>query len=279
MVEDSPPGADAIIAQALRDHAQQEDQDSVMEHPTPGSLVDFQEGLLASQEADAIRVHLEVCDDCAGDLERLGHWDPAEPLDEEYLPSPEELTKQRQRFDLRLASKASRTLELPGSSSSRDSGGSSWQFSMPLAATLILGALGLGFWLGALRTSLPEIDTGVAVENFLFHTLSAEEGDLERSAGEQVQVSSEFEAIVLRLLTGDLTPYDAYAVELVSEDGTVKKRWTDLARQPNGTFLLVIQKEGLSTGNYEVVVWGRAGREETVISTFRFVLVTNAREP
>ncbi len=276
MVQDNSPEADAIISRALKDYAQQ-DQDSSMEHPTADALVEYQEGFLASNEAAAIHAHLEECPECAGDLERLGHWDPAEPPDEEFQLSAEELAEQRQRFELRVASKASLAPELPKIAPNK-SMGSSWRFPLPLAATLILGALGLGFWLGTLQNFPQAKDQGLAVENLLFHTLSGQEGDLERSSGEQVEVAPEFDAIALRLLTADLTPYEEYVAELVAEDGAVTKRWADLARQPNGTFLLVIPKEGLGAGNYEVVLLGRAGREEAVISTFSFLLVPNTRE-
>ena len=286
MAEELDPKLEAIIDQAVRDHARSTDRvgEDVMDHPTADTLVDFHGGLLEGEEAEAVRTHLKKCEECAYDLSRLGTWDPATPADPELLPSEEEVEQQRRRFEDRLVEEGL----APKKAASEEMVAASVvplhrerrprTVSQAMAAILALAALGVGFWLGTLGKSPPGPQI-VDMENPLFQSLTAEDAGSLRSSGEEIPLSSEFDALVLRLLFSDLTPHETYKAEVTSASGKMIRRWDNLPRQPSGTFVLTLLRKHLDGGIYTVTLSGRDGETETALATYRFIVALNSSEP
>jgi hypothetical protein len=253
-VERSSADFEAILQRAVRDHVREgeiAERGVTMHHPAVDALVDFQEGRLPDEAAAAVRRHLESCAECAEDLERLAPWDPAAPLDEALVPSALRLAAQRRRFEGRLRFSPPRR-----------------RFPLPLAAALLTAALGPAFWLGT-HWSSPQPEVRIA-ENPLYVPLRAVEEGPRRSAGEEIRLPLEFDALVLRLATADFEPHDGYRAEMVREEGPVIRRWSNLARQPNGSFLVTIPRDELRGGLYTVRLLAIDGEEVSPLAAFVF---------
>jgi hypothetical protein len=271
MAEELDPTLEAIIRQAVRDHAREED--AVKDHPTVDALVDFQEGLLEGEAAEALRQHLEECSACAAQLERLEGWDPDEEAEPDLLLSPDELAHQRRRFEERLEEeglledtprRAAPVIALQEARRPRT-------VRLPLAAIYILAALGLGFLLGTLRDS-PQTPEVLLAENPLFQSLTAEGDGALRSSGEEIALRPEFDGLVLRLHYPDQTPHESYQAEVLTDSGTLVRSWEDLPRQPSGTFVLAIPRGDLEDGSYTVKLAAQDRGKSVPLATYRFTV-------
>ncbi len=278
MAEELDPKLEAIIDQAVRNHAREAagQEGAVMDHPTVDALVDFQGGLLSGPEAEAVRVHLEGCPDCAEDLARLRPWDPAQPADPALLPSAEEIAVQRQRFEERLAEEGLNagkvdTLAPVVPLRTPRTQRTSRTLRLPLAAALAVAALGVGFWLGSLWGISSEPAPRVA-ENPFFQTLQGDGQALRRSSGDEIRLPPGFDSLILRLTLDDVTPHEAYRAEMVNEAGKILHHWHGLIRQPNGSFLVTLPTGELEDGTYSVHLVGRDHLQDQVLSTFGFGL-------
>ena len=246
-------------------HALARKERGMMEHPSIDELVDYQEGRLDAEEAARVRHHLAVCQDCADDLLDLEDWDAAEPtVDPSLLPSPEAIAARRQAFEEMVQAEE----RIPAATRPmRPTPSDSWKVLLPLAASVILAATGIGFWLAAGDTSLRHGD-----HPFLFNLVPEGSGTSREAETHSVEVPAGFDLLVARLNVSDLTPFEAYRAEMSDSQNNVVWVAEDLQRLPGGSFSILLDRFELDAGSYQLKLLGEQGQDEVLLETYSFTL-------
>ncbi len=250
---------------AIRDWAQGERR-AMNEHPEVEQLIAYQEGRLGEPEAERVRVHLSLCASCADELLGLEHWDaaartePEQAIDPALLPSPASLAAHRQRFTARTASRPPTPVSGPTAPRRR------WPTTFALAASGLVAALALGWWMGGRG---PE----GANDPFVFDLVPAGTAVRRAATPQEIRVPQGLDPLVARLNLGELTDHESFRAEIRDSRDRVVWARAGWVRQPAGSFAVLIPRRDLAPGVYELRLFGGTGNDETLLATYPFVLV------
>ena len=219
-----------------------ERQTGASEHPDTDTLIASQEGHLEGRVAEAVRRHLVDCPTCRREYLLLQEFDEESLGDAQVFPTAAETENSWQRFQTQRA--AGR----PGAR--RPTGSESPVLAQPrgmwplwAVAAAVLVALAAGGMLTVIFGE-GEVDKDVVLAgSVVILDLDPAGSILTRSAeGSQWrQVPKDTEVLVLRLLTTDLTRYDAYQVELITEE-RLWDRFQNLRRSDKGEVAIAVPR-------------------------------------
>ncbi len=285
----------AAVERAARELAG-ETEGAVSDHPEIDELVDYQEGRLDADDAQRVRRHLETCRECAREVRELESFDQA--VDADLEPSPEQTAEDWARFQEQVSGEirqtddgdhGGQTLErprpeltaltptpvaapgapTPGTTTPRAEPSRSLRW-LSMAASIMIGLVGVGLWIASQRTAPPE---PTPRHPYAFDLVPDGEDRLRDAALlARVEVPTGMDALLARLNLGDQTPYDGYRAEIADSDDAVVWSQDGLRRQPAGQFVVLIHRDQLPADGYRLSVFGIAGDGETKLASYTFEL-------
>lgn len=219
-------------------------------HVEPDQLMLYSEGMLEEAEADEIRRHLTACRACARELLTLNT-----PLDFEVMPSDpppqfesgDALTAHA-RNDEAALDKTGPVVSLPVAANSPRS---RW---LPIAAIAACFVIASFFWPSrrppSAYTNLEELS--------LVPASQITRGD--SPAGQSAR------SLVLRLNFAEPTSVSQFGLVIRGRDTAAPLWESAVARQPDGSFLVMFDSGFFAPGAYEVTLLG----EENPLATYAF---------
>ena len=265
MAEREETALDGALDEATRDLVRKE-MGLMTDHPSNQELLDYQEGRVGTEAAEALLRHLSFCRDCADDLLELEDWDSRLPEDGASFPTPASMAARRLAFEKRVAVSQS-----PGGQASRP-----WRVPASLAAglaaaSLVLGFLLGGFGLGGLGSS--ESTSSAPVDRPFVSDLVPDGATPVRAGIDpEVRVPAGMNPLVLRLNLGDQAPHDTYRADLHAASGEAIRSFENLVRQPAGSFAVLLDLDDLAPGSYRLSLSGRSAGAEAVLAVYSFDL-------
>lgn len=238
-------------------------------HPSTDELIAFQEARLGPSQTEKVRAHLVDCRWCAEEIALLDSYDeevgPQDQAEGASAPSG------WRRFLARVRAATEVPIdEAPGATGAPPSVPMRSWTPWILAASVLIAAAGIV----ALALAFGRFaGSGGAGRNAYVLDLVPEGAQVLRSAEggevESAAIPSTVDTIVLRLHLGDLTEQSGYFATITTTAGETVWRQTSLHRQPTGGFALVIPREALPNGDYELHLRGEADR---LIAVYHFRL-------
>jgi len=248
--------------QALLDR----DRRGLDEHPTPEALVAYHAGELTSAEQEDLRNHLALCHDCADLLLDLVSFAEFTPPDQTPALADVEVESAWQKFQPRLvasaeASEANVEERLPAvaqiAERRREGGGGfvprrRLMQAYAIAATLLVGVVGLSVWGISLRRHLTESGTVATVNLY---------SDKERGgdAAETVPPGSDRFLLLLHPpLEGSELPAFGAEIRPAGSRGAPIVHF-DTLLQAEGASSILLHRDKFPPGTYQVDFWGIDG--------------------
>ncbi|MCB1034290.1 MAG: zf-HC2 domain-containing protein [Acidobacteria bacterium] len=243
----------AVAVKAVADVARSE----LGPHPSPTELIEYQEGLLPADQESRVKDHLSLCPSCTQAILTLTAFPPPEASG---LPEMEEDDEQVDRAWQRLkAAGAASATAPPGKR--RDQGR---RFPLPLAASILVGVLGLGLFTANLLRPAPS--------NFLiWQLLPADEEASHRASAEPSPVAPAVggSALAVELDVPAGLAFETYRAVLLDAAGRELDRRAGLSvRDGKVTFLVPARLEKPRRGTFRLD--GRLGGTWEEVATFPF---------
>ena len=245
-----------VLRRAIRE-ATAADRAALHDHPDVEDLLAYQERALPQEEAAAIREHLALCRECTDfvlDLEDFPHLEARE--------GEPELTEAEHAEDLHalLGTLPAARPVPPDKPTSTP-----WRAWFPLAAGLLIGALGLGLWLADMGDVEPAVEPAAAWDLF------PEEGG--RGAVTAIildPVYPEETRLVLRFNTLGLDRSARYRLEARHGEREVFQH-RGLRPDSQGTFTLLVDRSVMPAGEVRVFLLPEdAGDHTDPLAEYRF---------
>ncbi len=239
------------------------------EHLSADELLAYNEGELAEEARDRIRIHLAWCSECARTVLDLASWPDVELRDPDLRRTAEEEAADWQTIRRRFA--AERGEEPPEEAAKENSGPRTWsRYYGPvhlLAAVLLFAVVGLSLRLTWLTRQVSEL-TGPRA-NVLVIDLEAGTAAI-RDSGElpTTQVPEGMETVVFLLVQEDFRAFDEHAVEVRDDAGRLLWQTSGLASPPEGGFSIEIPRDYLPS-EIEIRLYGLTGGQQELLSTYR----------
>jgi hypothetical protein len=227
-------------------------------HPTADELAAYHDGELPPEQEERVRGHLLACAECAELL-----------LDFDALRNDPDFGRQRPApaAELDAVWQAARAHAAPPPSTvasaappalrerPRRAARSRW--AQALAAALVIGVVGLSFWVAALRRTVSELSQPQLNAPVLDLQPSPERGSVESRTILKLPADVKFFTLVLN----PLSPRDfpAYEVTIERAAGGVVWSRTGLEKNPYGSFSLAVPRSLLPGGTYTIRLAGKDG--------------------
>ncbi|MEA2603497.1 MAG: hypothetical protein QOF89_4489 [Acidobacteriota bacterium] len=233
------------------------------DHPAPGELLDFVAGDLAAAERERIEEHLALCRDCARVALDVAADPGLQPVPPGELVTEEELAAEWERFRAAVSSAPPVRRAVAMS-----------PFAWALAASLLLGVIGLSWRMGELarevrRLSAPRSDVYVA------ELVPAGSGrPRERGEGDVVRPPAWVSRVILILDFAGPASSPEYAIELATADSRPIWRRQGLRPGPDGTFTLEVPRDWLPPGTYRIRLLGLRGGEAQEVAQYELRVVS-----
>ncbi len=217
-------------------------------HPAADELVAYQEQQLPGAAAARVREHLAICPECAQLVLDLSTFPDVPLRDAAMALSPEEDEEDFEALLGQLPEQRADVVPLPAPAP----GPRRWPVLM-MAASLLLGVLGLGLWLGGVGSPLrPAPDARAAVLLDLYPVAPDARG---AGSEEVVEIPAGDAHLVLVLNASDLGSFPAYEAE-VRSGGRLVLRGAGLKPGAKDTVTLIVPRAALPADRYEVLLFG-----------------------
>ena len=282
-----------LIEQAARNF-QAKARRTMTDHPEVEVLLAYQEGRLLGEEADRVRRHLVLCQDCAREVLSLGAFD--EPATEGFPTEAENLASW-ERFQRKLADEAAGKVPATEHAAGRDGahGGGArdgatgsrsrrrprpWRLGNPwlLAASIAFAVTGLATWWPTFQMQMGGLAVlpGAEAPHLLPFRLRPAGESAKRSASvvENIGVPAATDTLISTLLIADQDPFPEYRVEIQDQAGRPVVRHRGVRRQKDGSFLLQLPRSKLPDGVYRLHLSGIDGEREETLAVYDFALHT-----
>jgi hypothetical protein len=272
--------------QALLDR----DRRGLDEHPDPETLEDYHAGKITGAKQEALRDHLALCHDCADFLLDLVSFAEFTPPDQAPLLADVEVESAWQKFQPRLV--AAEPVAAPKEEERlvpvaqiaerrRESEGSGGfvprqrlRQAYAIAATLLVGVIGLGIWAGSLQKTIGHIREPQPNPKVLNLTPEGESGT--RGEPEQQEVGPSQESFMLSFDPVDTLENTEYAAEIVDSSHRVVWESRGLYKSPDEGVVRVRMPEGyLKAGEYKARLFSMKGAEKTDMKNFHFSIASD----
>ncbi len=248
------------------------------EHPSPGELLAYQAGELATADHTRIQEHLAWCSDCAQTVLDLAAWPEVELIDPTLERTAAEEAEDWQVIRQHLEERADRyagTLLAPTSLESPAKAAVAPVAPQPrygpihlLAAGLLFAVIGLSVQLAKL--SHPTTVVARPQANVFVVDLEPLGGSAIRSeSAPETEVPTGMETVVFLLVQEDLRPFDDHAVELFGEDGQVFWQAAGLVSPPEGGFSISVPLAVLPSDVIEIRLYGVNQEKRELLATYR----------
>jgi len=251
------------------------DRRGLAEHPTPEELVDYHAGELPAEEQDDLRNHLVLCHDCADLLLDLVSFAEFTPPEQTPSLADGEVKNAWQNLQPRLMA---REEPLPAVAQlaewRREGGGGDFvprrrlMQAYAIAATLLVGVVGLGMWAGSLQKSLqeaskPRIDIPVVY--------IPPEGGTRGGDDETPVIAGTKNRPVIALQLIEVPEHPEYSATLF--DGTGQAVWEipRLHRRDDETLTFEL-KDGLQPGKCEIRLFASGGKQSEPLAKYPLII-------
>lgn len=236
-------------------------------HPEPDELAAYHDGELPPEREARVQDHLSACRECAGlllDLEGLADPDFGAGSGVSEVTEKEALW-QRLQEEIQPAPHAAPVVPIrrPAISSPR-----SPRWLQALAATFLMAAVGLSFWVASLRRTVEELSRPQA--NAMVLDLYSGTSRAEGSPPPVPSIPRDARLFTVILNPAGHRRYDSYRVEITRAGGG--EAWSGGGLQPNpfGSFSLILPRSALAPGDYRVRLFGRTAANEEPIEEYAF---------
>ena len=239
-------------------------------HPSAEDLIAYQEQQLPGADAARVREHLVICPECAQLVLDLSTFPDVPLRDTAMALSPEEDEEDFEALLELLPQERVAAIPLQDHKPS-----SKRRPVLMMAASFIVGILGLSLWLGGIRSPLqsaPDVRTGALLD---LYPIASNSRGIDRA--EKVEIPEDDSDLVLVLNTSDVGGFLAYQVEIRSA-AKLMLQVTDLKPGTQGTITLVVPRAALPADSYEVLLFGTLeGADKTHIAVYQIEVTYNAR--
>lgn len=237
------------LDQAIRRMAAQERR-ALTGHPDPEELLAYHERQLPEASAEGIRDHLARCPECARVVLDFEAFPDLEPPGEEHRLASADVERERRALEARIEARSRPVWQRH-------------QVLLPLAATLLLAAVGLGLWSVQLLQRL-ESATGPRGDVVIVADLRPVSEPLRgpRPTAEVPEWAGRG-VVLLSLRPGE--EHRAYRVDVTAPDGRLLVSDLPVRRTRDGVLALELPRELLQPGELRVELSGlEAGAWEPV---------------
>lgn len=244
------------LDQAIRRMAA-EDRRTRTDHPDPEELLAYHERRLPEAEAERVRDHLAGCPECARVVLDFEAFPDLEPPSEEYRLLPAEVERERRALKARLEARSRPVWKRH-------------QVLLPLAATFLLAALGMGAWALALQERL-ERATGPRGDVWIAADLRPTSEPL-RGPEPTARVPEWADRAILLLSLRPGQQHEAYRVDVVGPEGRLLVSDLPVQRAPDGYLAVDVPRDLLEPGELRLELSGSAGGRWERVAEYRVEL-------
>ena len=230
------------------------------EHPELDTLVDYLSDTLDEDQDERMRDHLAACKQCG-----------AKVLDLEPLVNPEAPPEGVADLALEVAWKDLKSRMQVAQAPRSAPGAARWP--MALAASMLVGVVGLSVWVTELRRSTGQLREQVAglsrpqVNLPLFYV-----DELTRSSTNEatpVEVPAEAMYFVLIFSSAEFGGYDSFELDFTDAEGREVLRSTGLELSESGGLRLGLSRDVLPADEYRIRLSALDGGEPRVLEEYR----------